>query len=500
MKQLENPDSQIVLESQGTGRLLSKYAASFQGLKTGDDFRYRRCFWEVAEIGQRWRVFQSTVEATVPYGGLESVVDWHQDGQNMARLQGMGAWSRRGVAVKLMGKLPCALYSGDIFDSNIAPIIPRDPAHLPAIWAFCESGELSVAVRHINQKLNVAEGTIVNVPFDLEHWQKVADENESLPEPYSDDPAQWLFQGDITRSTDPLQVAVARMLGHRWSEQPKERDKIDALADEDGIVCVPAVRGEKPAAERLLEILQAAYGTGKMPVPPQEQIQAGNGGTGFQPVQGEDSTAKMAVPPIEKLLTNAGCKPGTSLDEWLREKFFEQHCKRFHNRPFIWHIWDGRKDGFSCLVNYHKLNHKRLEMLTYSYLQDWITAQAAAAKDGKPGADLRLVAAQELQNKLKLILAGEPPYDIFVRWKPIEEQPIGWNPDLNDGVRINIRPFMTAEVLRKKPSIQWSKDRGKEPERDQEQYPWFWKDGKFTGDRINDYHLTNAQKRVAQAA
>jgi REP element-mobilizing transposase RayT len=443
------------------------------------------------------------------------------------------------------------------------------------------------------------------------------------------------------------------MVGYHWPEQPKEADAIDDLADNDGIVCVPAVRGEKPAAERLLEILQAAYGTGKMPVPLQEHLQAGKGGTGFQPVQAdqftrrnlphiqkpghiyhvtfrtanltlppedrkivfdacrfwdgkkmhlhacvvmpdhvhllltplelaerpgqffslaeilhsiksysanqvnrlrsrkgtlwldesydryirsesdfeekywyiannpskeglsqgihdypflylawhqqEESTAKMAVPPIEKLLTAAGCKPGTSLDEWLRDMFFEQHCKRFHNRPFIWHIWDGRKDGFSCLVNYHKLNHKLLETLTYSYLQDWITAQAAAAKDGKPGADLRLVAAQELQNKLKLILAGEPPYDIFVRWKPIHEQPIGWNPDLNDGLRINIRPFMIAEVLRKKPSINWSKDRGKEPGRNQDQYPWFWKDGKFTGDRINDYHLTNAQKRAARA-
>jgi hypothetical protein len=79
----------------------------------------------------------------------------------------------------------------------------------------------------------------------------------------------------------------------------------------------------------------------KYPAPRQDawathSTQTGKGGTGFQPVQGEDSTAKMAVPSIEKLLTDAGCKPGTSLDEWLREKFFEQHCKRFHNRLFIW--------------------------------------------------------------------------------------------------------------------------------------------------------------------
>lgn len=26
---------------------------------------------------------------------------------------------------------------------------------------------------------------------------------------------------------------------------------------------------------------------------------------------------------------------GASLEEWLRNSFFEQHCKRFHHRPFL---------------------------------------------------------------------------------------------------------------------------------------------------------------------
>ncbi len=181
------------------------------------------------------------------------------------------------------------------------------------------------------------------------------------------------------------------------------------------------------------------------------------------------------------------------LDDGLRDGFFEQHFKLFHQRPIVCHIWDGRKDGFSCLVNYHKLTHKALESLTYSYLQDWIKAQDDAAKDGKPGADLRLQAAQELQEKLKLILAGERPYDIFVRWKPLHEQAIGWNPDLNDGVRMNIRPFMKAGVLRKNPNIKWTKDQGAEPARDTDDYPWYCE-----GDRVNDKHLTDAEKREAR--
>jgi hypothetical protein len=313
---------------------------------------------------------------------------------------------------------------------------------------------------------------MVKVPFDVAHWQEVASREypNGLPNPYSNDPTQWLFTGDISASADLLQVAVARLLGYHWPDQPMTKDAIDTLAATDGILCLPGVRGESAAAERVLEVLRAAYSK-----------------------SWSDSV-------LHELLTKADCKPGTTLDDWLRNQFFIQHCQRFHQCPFIWHITDGRqKDGFSALVNYHKLNHKTLENLTYSYLGDWIKAQDADAKASKTGADLRLKAAQDLQEKLKLILAGEPPYDIFVRWKPLQEQPIGWNPDLNDGVRVNIRPFFEAGILRKNPTIKWTKDRGKEPEREKAEYPWFWSGSTFTGDRVNDIHLTNAVKTAAQA-
>jgi hypothetical protein len=69
---------------------------------------------------------------------------------------------------------------------------------------------------------------------------------------------------------------------------------------------------------------------------------------------------------------------------------------------------------------------------------------------------------------------------------------------LNDGVRLNIRPFMTAGILRKNPNIKWTKDRGKEPGRDKDEYPWFWSGTSFAGDRVNDVHLTHAQKKAAR--
>ena len=152
--------------------------------------------------------------------------------------------------------------------------------------------------------------------------------------------------------------------------------------------------------------------------------------------------------------------------------------------------------------------------------------QKADRDQGLDGADGRLAAAQDLQHQLKQIISGEPPCDVFVRWKPLGEQPIGWEPDINDGVRINIRPFMSAElsrggrvgagILRIKPKIKWSKDRGQEPRNlcPQDEYPWFWgcpgnrsqtertdfRGGPdFDGKRWNDLHYTNAVKGAARS-
>ena len=136
------------------------------------------------------------------------------------------------------------------------------------------------------------------------------------------------------------------------------------------------------------------------------------------------------------------------------------------------------------LVNYHRFDRKTLEKLTYTYLgQDWVERQKAERRDDVAGAEARLAAALDLQRKLEAILEGEPPFDVYVRWKALEEHPIGWDPDLNDGVRLNIRPFAEAGVLRSKVNVHWRKDRGKNP------------DG---SERHNDLHFSRAEKLDAR--
>ena len=331
----------------------------------------------------------------------------------------------------------------------------------------------------------------MKVPFDLDRWRKVATEQypNGLPKPYSDDPTQWIFHGHPKQSTNPLLVAVARLTGYTWPGESDDKMELSGEArqwiarsktlathaDKDGIVCIPPVGRESPASDRLLNLLADAYG------------EAWNNDV------------------LAQLLTAAD-HAGKSLETWLRDKFFTQHCALFGNRPFVWHIWDGLRDGFAALVNYHKLDYKTLETLIYTYLGDWISRQKRDAENSVDGAQEKLAAAEALKKRLELILAGEAPYDIFVRWKPIEQQSIGWNPDLNDGVRLNIRPFLSvpdvgkkgAGVLRDKPkSLHWEKDRGS----DVPSAPWYelgLQYGGKVGDRINDHHLSLADKRKAR--
>ena len=556
--QLTNPDSVIALDIAKPSNRLGDYAHTHQGVSTTDKNRFVLRLWEVSRLNRAWTPYQMAAERSGEVSGCHGLLRWENGSGELTELdraciRGQQAWGRDGVAIAVTGALPRCRYLGSAFDDTAAIIVPKQGQHVAAIRAFVFSPQFAAAVRRVDQGLSVTEGSFDNAAFDIDHWHSVAaDESPNgLPEPYTDDPTQWIFHGHPCASvvwdseakrtaeaplrTDAtvLQVAVARLLGYRW---PAERDPeirladearalvrrlapLASFADEDGIVCLPAVRSEAPAANRLRPLLATAYG--------------------------DDWSGAIE----QRLLAAAtpGPKPAATLDDWLRNHFFADHCRLFHHRPFLWHIWDGLPDGFGALVNYHRLagpdgeGRRTLESLTYSYLGDWIERQQAALRRETPGAEARVVAALELKTRLKAILTGAPPLDLFIRWKPLHAQPIGWEPDINDGVRLNIRPFLRAElrkggqgggkkgagILRAKPNIRWAKDRGKEPlhlkpkrkgdapeeYRPKADYPWFWScpgEGTqqartdfpggpaFDGARWNDLHYTTATKRTAR--
>ena len=574
LRQFGNPDVRLIFEDTAVQARLDEYCVSIEGLTTGDMDRFVGKFWE-GMPSEDWEPYVQNVDRSGLYGARSDRIRWEKGRGTLHSfptahnfpgkiMNGKEVLGKQGLRITQMRKLPVTIYTGEIFGKSGATLVPHNLSHLSAIWCFCSSTEYNDAVRRIDKKLNVTNATLAKVPFELERWMRTAASRfpRGIPDPYSDDPTQWIYhghpcgsvvwdedtkrtaQGSLRIDATVLQVTVARLLGYRW---PAEQDpdmrladeirtwvdrcrSLDQFADADGIVCLAPVSGESAAADRLRLLLAAAYEDG-WSAATEQQLLAAAAPTG---------------------------RPAESIEEWLRDRFFEEHCRLFHQRPFIWHVWDGRRDGFHALVNYHRLagpngeGRRTLEALTYRHLGDWIARQKADRDHGAAGADGRLAAAQDLQNQLVKIIAGEPPCDLFVRWKRLGEQPIGWEPDINDGVRINIRPFMSAEltrggrvgagVLRAKPKIAWNKDRGKEalkPRkrwkppwldedddqdadlnedrelRPREHYPWFWSCSgngtraertnfpggpDFYGNRWNDLHYTNAVKRAARAS
>ncbi len=516
--QLKNPDARVTLTEPSDSPLLQTIAKCLAGILNGDSPKFQRTFWEFDHKPEEWVFQQSTVDETCYYSGRSLLIHFDDENGHLRedaivrrdRLhdsdqRGNTAWGRRGVCINQMNSMPVTLYMGEKFDSNVAVISPASEDHVGAIWCFVRSTEFRELLRSLDSKVNVTNATIAKVPFDLHHWQQVARDKypHGLPKPFSNDPTQWLFDGDPKQSDRPLQVAVARLVGYRWPRQTGSSfldcpalgpDGLEKHADRDGVVTLSPVKGEQPAAARLTALLSDSFGP-------------------------DWSAARL-----DNLLSQVGFA-GKSLDDWLRDGFFDQHCGLFHQRPFVWHVWDGRRDGFHALVNYHRLaapngeGRRTLEKLLYSYLGDWIDRQRADQKAGVEGADARVAAAEQLKAELTNILAGEPPYDIFVRWKPLHEQPIGWEPDINDGVRMIIRPFMTAKpigarargacILRAAPKIKWEKDRGKEPQRPREEFPWLWgwdeqtpdfaSTKTFDGNRWNDLHYSRLLKEAARS-
>ncbi|MGO8175831.1 hypothetical protein ACC764_35805 [Rhizobium ruizarguesonis] len=486
---IAGPDSIIRLDKREINSLVGEHAIVRGGTTSGDAPLFRRHFWEIDSFGDHWFLEQTSFSGTRLDNGLSDALLWEggvgllgdRTGGGGATVAGREVWGREGIAISYMADLGFARYHGTVFENTICVLCPFHDDDLPAFWAFCESGAFLESVRKVNRKLSIDVRYFEKADFDVEYWRGEARKSYplGLPQPCSTDPTQWLFHGhpaDASRGTT-LHIVLARLAGYRW---PAESDPDMRLSDEartwitkaatlpagdtDGLLGVPAVAGEKPLADRLRTYLTAVF-----------------------EASWSDALERRLVAEADEILDKKAARDG-SLEGWLRDRAFRQHCALFGQRPFLWHISDGLKDGFSAFIHYHRFDQANLRKLTYTMLGDWL-ARAKAENNA-----LRYEKGRELQQMLEKVLEGEKPYDIFVRWKSPAQLPLGWTPDLDDGVRQNIRPFIMAGVLTHDLSnILKDKDRGT----DVSSAPWY---SAFKGERRNDHHTSVAEKRAARDA
>ena len=151
---------------------------------------------------------------------------------------------------------------------------------------------------------------------------------------------------------------------------------------------------------------------------------------------------------------------GRDLKEWLQRDFFKRHIQQFKQRPIVWHFVSGGhpsgrapERAFETFVRYHALSRETLQSLRATYAGGLIERLRTMAERDPARASAhqeQIEQVEEFRAALARIERGETLKDrIRCRWKGESDdgRPGPYAPDIDDGVKVNLRPFQEARLL-----------------------------------------------------
>ncbi len=261
---------------------------------------------------------------------------------------------------------------------------------------------------------------------------------------------------------DYASAIVLQLLGHRWPRQIEVSAPLSEWADRDGGIPVTEGTAESSLLARVRRRLAADFGAGRVGAVERE---------------------------FEEII-------GKTLGDWLGSSFFKRHISQFRKRPIAWQLVSsggsnerrrsrsvGRnKPAFMCLIYYQRLDTDLLPKLRTQYVGPLrVSLQTELGsleklKDRSADQDARRVELEDKIEELKtfdlrleqVIIEGfaSPALDEIVAKEPLDKwtsrggrasepeaqdaflaQERRYDPDLNDGVRVNIAPFQRAGLL-----------------------------------------------------
>jgi len=283
------------------------------------------------------------------------------------------------------------------------------------------------------QKIETAMSEIDAAVFAL--YQVPAAAQSSIRETLPDRPREILWSQMEGKTTEQKRMEhVWRLLSFAVKRV------IDS--DDDGIVPFNRSTGETPLPERVRHELAALF-------------------------PGRDES-QLEVEIVNELKRSVkGYRKCASLDDWLANAYFEYHAGLYKSRPIYWHVASAQGTSpfaFGALVHYHRFDKNRMQKLRASYVRDTIEelrrdaghADKAGRADDRVELQAKLEEVQALDKKLQLLQeghhegaeGGDRDFRILTPWKEPAKRPKGWNPDLDDGVKVNIAPLARAGILR----------------------------------------------------
>lgn len=235
---------------------------------------------------------------------------------------------------------------------------------------------------------------------------------------------------------DYVSVMVLRLLGYRWPNQDMhEREHGPLLAPDlvapDGII--PLVRWSD--APTLLERIRDTM---------ERQL-------------GEEGAHRTELE-FRKWV-------GRDLDTWLERDFFRQHIDQFKRRPIAWHLTSS-EGTLQTLALYHRLSREALQRIQNIHAAGLVNRlrgeheRSQSRRDTRTADDIQ-AQIEDVEDFRTRVRAIEEGRDLLTRircpWKGEEEhgRPGPYAPDMDDGVKVNIRPFQEAGLLARDVIKKW---------------------------------------------
>jgi len=264
-------------------------------------------------------------------------------------------------------------------------------------------------------------------------------------------------------ASDVISIIILRLFGHRWPQQIEAKELVPEWADPNGIILLTEGFDQPTLSERVRERVAADL-----------KVDTGQFDREFNEII------------------------GVSLEDWIKSSFFKHHVSQFKKRPVVWQLESklltrsgkgrGRRKAsirdpaFSCFVYYHELDSDLLRKIQTQYVgplkSRYETELRTLEGIGNPLLDQseRIIILRDMVeelkdfnsrlesvifegfdfNKLKEICSNEP-LDKWTSADGIRSPPMTskhfhlqereYNPDINDGVRVNIAPLQKAGLL-----------------------------------------------------
>jgi hypothetical protein len=145
------------------------------------------------------------------------------------------------------------------------------------------------------------------------------------------------------------------------------------------------------------------------------------------------------------------------LEAWLHQVFFRDfHVKLYKNRPILWHL-GSEKRSFAVLLDYHRLTRDTLPKVRSQYLwpqMESVRTRLSAAKAHQASLkeigdlEAELSDLEDCDRRLERVIQGAVEVQA-PEWAigPYRGGQAPYDPELDDGVAVNIAPIQAAGLL-----------------------------------------------------